>query len=79
MTDEWIRMPTGKGRIQGITRSGIYRGAARDVPAGQRIVLRKLGRGTLVNIPSVIRFIEAQPEALIVYSRKHGSKPQSRA
>jgi hypothetical protein len=63
MNDSWTRitLPLSQGpAVLGLSRSAIYRAAAEG-----KIVLKKLGRTTLVDMESARAFIDSLPKAEI--------------
>jgi hypothetical protein len=68
-------------RISGFSRSEIYRRAARPAGDPGRVIFRKSGSSTLVDVASLRSAIEALPVATIGAGkmRKHGDERQGEA
>ena len=60
MSGKFVPMPRHGERVEGLSRSSIYREAA----AG-RIVLKKYGRSVLIDVESVRAVVDALPKAAI--------------
>jgi hypothetical protein len=66
----WAKIPTVTA-ISGLSKSKIYLEAARG-----KIILKKDGRATLVNVPSALDYVASLPDAVLSPPRDDRGAPQ---